>query len=246
MNMDSLQTKKPDDVTPQLKEMREKVPSLSEEPTQPSKDSEEFKAVTAQKEKERLEKIEEIRKKLGVPGTGEQLDVSQPEKTEISEDKTAEKIRIEFDKELSTSIVLLAGQVQELEENLRLDKFAPISFKPENFKVSVLDEPIDFQKVILVINELQVNLKKNFNLQNERGTVSTDPHRFNRVIDSLDRLNGVLISLRRTIDKKLVAGRELEAKKMSESLTKTINVNRKKKEDMEESQALIRRYNSRR
>lgn len=243
--MDSLQTKKPDDVTPQLKEMREKVPSLPEESTQPSKDSEEFKAVTVQKEKERLEKIEELRTKLGVPRTVEQLDVSQPEKIEVPEDKTAEKIKIEFDKELSQSMVRLSAEVQELEESLRLDRFSPITFSPESLQVSKMDEPIDFQKAIIAVGGLEVNLKKNFALNNERGTVDTDPNRFNRVIDSLDRLNGVLVGLRNNVNKRPASEKELEAKKLSESLRKTILATRTKKEAMEESQDLLRRYSRR-
>ncbi|HTE48948.1 MAG TPA: hypothetical protein VK675_03520 [Candidatus Paceibacterota bacterium] len=94
MSMDSLNQKKPEDVRPQLEEINEKVP-VPEEPEQFIEDPAQAQIIKDEREKVRLDRIEELRRELDVPGFGEQSGVDQTEKHE-------EKAMLDFKSDLET------------------------------------------------------------------------------------------------------------------------------------------------
>jgi hypothetical protein len=178
----------------------------------------------------------------------ETLGIIQPEKSDTQDaviDTTPERIQREFQKEFGKSISRLSGEIQEFEDGLKLNKFNRISFQSEGLRTAVTDESVDFQKTIQEIDNLQMNLKKDFMPRNDRDRLSIEPYNFTRTIDSLDRLKGSLIGLRSKIDKRPVTDNETDTKRLSESLTKAINTARRKMDDMEEIQTALRRYTGR-
>ncbi len=194
-------------------------------------------APTGNQEKKDEEALKKVR---------EELSVNQSEKSESQEDETQEKIRREFNKELGKSVARLSGEIQEFEESLRINKFNPISFHVEEFRSAMTDEGVDLQKLTQTLDDFQTSLKKDFMPKDERDRMSIQPHNFARVIDTLDSVKGSLIGTRSRVERALPSDGELDGKKLSENLTRVINMARRRMDQMQEAQTALRRYTDRR
>lgn len=189
-----------------------------------------------------VKEVQSIKDEEALKTVREQLGIAGPKETETPKSTTAEKIKVEYDRELSKSMIRLSGEVQELEDSLKQNRFMPISFHAEDLRAVAVDESIDFQKSVQAIDDLYTSLRKDFMPRDERVRSSIEPVNFTRTIDSLDELKGVLVSMRGKIDKRPTTEIEPEAKKLSENLTRVINTTRRKMDEMGEAQSALRRY----
>lgn len=181
--------------------------------------------------------IEKVRESLGI------VQSERHNNQELVADKIQERVQQEIQKEMGKSLVRLSEEIQHLEDAMRINGFTRIPFNTDELRGSVANELIDFSKAAQAVDDLHTNLRKNFKSENDSGKMSTDPYRFTRVIDSLDSLKGALIGVRNKIDKSpMVDNEKFNALKLSESLTKAINTTRRKMDDLDEAQVVLRRY----
>jgi len=174
--------------------------------------------------------------------TEKQIGGMAPNEQATSERNVTERIKEEFTKELSRSLVRLSGEIQDFEDSLKLNKFNRISFGAENIRTAISEESIDFPRVSQVFDDLRANFKKDFMPRDEKDKLSIEPYNFMRVLDSLDRFKGVLTSVRSKIDKRPIIENDLDVKRLLDSLTKVITTIKIKMDDLEEVQTALRRY----
>jgi hypothetical protein len=158
---------------------------------------------------------------------------------------TQEKINKDSEREIAKSLQRLMSGIQDFEEALRLNNFKFQSFNTDEFRSSMQDESLDLSKTVEAIEAFSDIIRK-LNGSGDGEQISTDPHRFIQVIDSLDSLKGLLISMRSKVDKSPVSeDKRVDSRRLFEALTKAVNASRRKLDDLSEAQNALRRYSGR-
>jgi len=196
---------------------------IDEDPTQTPE-------AKAEREQARLNRVQELREKLGLER--EESSTAENKDTSLEEDR----------ENISKQINLFAGDLEEISQILSRNKFPRVNFDTDQLKVAVKQEKLEPKVFLQEIDNLYVRIGRIQLPESTRDRMELDPHKFRNLISAMEDLRDKSLHL---LKSSFEQAKSKDLQEIAPAFSRIRSKISSKIDDFEDALSALRRYNDR-